>query len=75
MEENRKFWSSHFFLMVLCCLISLAAIASLSFLGILGPWGLYALIFLCPLLHFIFVRRMASKETHGNYIKDRMIRN
>lgn len=71
-EENRNIWSSHLFWMVLCCLIPLAGITLLSFLGIIGPWGLYALILLCPLLHFIFMRRMASREMNsfpGNYRK------
>jgi len=64
-EENRDIWSSHLFWMVLCCLIPLAGITLLSFLGIIGPWGLYALILLCPLLHFIFMRRMVSKEMNS----------
>jgi hypothetical protein len=60
-KKNRPMWSSHFFRMVLCCLIPLAGITLLSFLGIIGSWGLYAIILLCPLLHFIFMRRMVSR--------------
>ena len=64
-EGNRTIWSSHFFWMVLCCLIPLAGITLLSFLGVIGPWGLYGLILLCPLLHFIFMRRMVSRDMNS----------
>lgn len=66
MEEERKnVKSSHFLLMVLCCAIPLAGILVLSYLDILGSWGVYALILLCPLLHFLFMRKMMTKETRG----------
>jgi hypothetical protein len=61
-DERQDFWSSHTFWMFLCCAIPLGGIALLSFLGVLGAWGLYALILLCPLLHFVFMRRLASKN-------------
>jgi hypothetical protein len=61
-EEKRDIWSSHSFWMALCCLIPLAGIVLLSLLGVLGTWGFYALILLCPLLHFIFMRKMNSRE-------------
>ena len=68
MEEGRRnIWDSHSWWMVLCCLIPLAAVAGLSFLGLIGVWGFYALILLCPLLHFIFIRRMASKEMQEEF--------
>lgn len=60
-EEKRDIWSSHSFWMALCCLIPLAGIVLLSLLGVLGTWGFYALILLCPLLHFIFMRKMISR--------------
>jgi len=44
---------NHSFAMLICCAIPLIAISVLSFTGILGPWGLYALILLCPLLHLL----------------------
>jgi hypothetical protein len=63
-EEERDIWCSHSFWMALCCAIPLLGIALLSFFGVLGSWGLFALILLCPLLHFIFVRRLASRGLH-----------
>lgn len=65
-EANRSIWSSHLFWMVLCCLIPLGGVVLLAFLGVIGEWGLYALILLCPLLHFIFMRRMASREMNDS---------
>lgn len=54
---------NHSFAMIICCAIPLIAISVLSFTGILGPWGLYALILLCPLLHLIMMRKLQRKET------------
>jgi len=56
--------------MFLCCAIPLGGIALLSFLNILGPWGFYTLILLCPLLHFFFMRRMASKSMSKDSSQD-----
>jgi len=72
-EERKDVWSSHIFWMILCCAIPLGAIVSLSFLGILGSWGFYALILLCPLLHFLLMKRMASRNGHGRYSKNHSI--
>jgi hypothetical protein len=33
----------------------LVAISLLSYMGVLGPWGFYALILLCPLLHVLMM--------------------
>jgi len=71
-DEKQDIWSSHSFWMLLCWAIPLGGIVLLSFLGILGTWGLYALILLCPLLHFIFMRRMASKNLHKGSSKSQM---
>jgi hypothetical protein len=71
-NEKKDIWSSHFFWMLLCCAIPLGGIALLSFLGVLGLWGLYALILLCPLLHFVFMRRMASKDLRKGPSKGQM---
>jgi Flp pilus assembly protein TadB len=64
MKEERDILNSHSFWMALCCAIPLLGIVLLSLLGILGSWGLFALILLCPLLHFIFMSRMASRGLH-----------
>ena len=69
-EENKWIWSKHTFWMFLCCAIPLGGIALLSFLNIFGPWGLYTLILLCPLLHFFFMRRMASKVMSKDTFQD-----
>jgi hypothetical protein len=72
-DEKRDIWSSHFFWMLICCAIPLGGIVLLSFFGILGTWGLYALILLCPLLHFVFMRRLASKNLRKESSKKEMI--
>jgi hypothetical protein len=41
--------------MIICCAIPLVAISLLSYLRVLGPWGFYALILLCPLLHVLMM--------------------
>lgn len=71
--EKRDIWSNHTFWMILCCAIPLGGIALLSFFGVLGAWGLYALILLCPLLHFVFMRIMAYKEIQKGSSKNRVI--
>ena len=70
LKKNRGIWSSHSIWMFLCCAIPLGAIALFSFLRILGAWGSYALILLCPLLHFFFMRRMASKSGNKGFFRD-----
>jgi hypothetical protein len=71
--EKRDISSSHSLWMILCCAIPLVGIVLLSFLGVLGTWGLYALILLCPLLHFVFMRIMAHKEMQKGSSKNRVI--
>ncbi|NIS59830.1 MAG: hypothetical protein GTO13_03720 [Proteobacteria bacterium] len=63
-RKETKSSGSHSFWMILCCAIPLAGVVVLSFLGILGVWGVYALILLCPLLHLLFMRKMAPKDMH-----------
>jgi hypothetical protein len=58
--------------MILCCAIPLVGIVLLCFFGVLGTWGLYALILLCPLLHFIFMRIMAYKEMQKGSSRNRV---
>jgi hypothetical protein len=74
-EDRKNIWNSHSLWMVLCCGIPLVAIVILSSFGVLGEWGLYALILLCPLLHFLFMRRMASKnQGDAGSPKDHLVR-
>ncbi len=63
-EEKKSNHSpgKHFLLMVLCCAIPIIGIVVLSSMGILGSWGYYLLILLCPLLHFLFMRKMGSRH-------------
>jgi hypothetical protein len=63
-EERRDIWSNRSLWMLLCCAIPLGGIVLFSLLGILGSWGFYALILLCPLLHFFCMRRMAITNLH-----------
>ena len=56
---------NHSFAMIICCAIPLIAISVLSFTGILGPWGFYALILLCPLLHLLMMLKLTQKETEA----------
>jgi hypothetical protein len=72
-DGKREIWGSYSFWMLLCCAIPLGGIVLLSFLGILGTWGLYALILLCPLLHFVFMRRMASKNLQKRPSRNEMM--
>jgi cytochrome b6-f complex iron-sulfur subunit len=55
-HHSRGLW------MVICCSVPLVLIVLLSFLGILGAWGFYGLILLCPVIHFIVMKRMGAKQ-------------
>ena len=72
-KKSKQGPSSHFLMMVLCCAIPIIAIVVLSSMGILGRWGFYLLILLCPLLHFLLMRKMGShhEETAGSPHKER----
>jgi hypothetical protein len=72
-EKRRSLWGGHILLMTLCCAIPLGAIALLSLLGVLGSWGFYGLILLCPLLHFVFMRRLFSKTSESGSSENRMM--
>ena len=71
-EEKGDIWSRHSFRMLLCYAIPLGGVALLSFLGILGFWGFYALVLLCPLLHYIFMRRVTSKNLYEGSSKNQI---
>ncbi len=54
----------HMMIMVLCCLIPLAAVFLVSVMGIsLNSIGTAALVLLCPLLHIFMMRGMMG---HGS---------
>lgn len=48
--------------MILCCAIPLGLIMILSVSGRLGSWGYYAMILLCPLMHFFMMRGHGSSH-------------
>jgi hypothetical protein len=54
-SQFRTILKNHRFAMIICCAIPLVAISLLSYMEVLGPWGLYALILLCPLLHVLMM--------------------
>ncbi len=54
-SQFRNILKNHRFAMIICCAIPLVAISLLSYMGVLGPWGFYALILLCPLLHVLMM--------------------
>ncbi len=60
-HENRSH-HGHGLLMVVCCGVPLVLIVVLSILGIVGSWGYYALILLCPIIHFLLIRGMGAKH-------------
>ena len=43
-------------LMAGCCVLLVGGGAGRYFLGLTGNWALYGLIFLCPLLHLLFMK-------------------
>jgi hypothetical protein len=53
-----KIIKNHFIAIIICCAIPLAAISVLSFIGLLGSWGLYAILFVCPLIHILIMRQI-----------------
>ena len=61
---NRRHW----WIMLLCCLIPIAAIAAISVLGVPSSSVLYfGLLLLCPLLHLVMMRgTMGHQGEHQN---------
>jgi hypothetical protein len=62
--EEKEIEESKFSLWLgLCCAGILGLVGVLSLLHVLGSWGLYGLILLCPLFHFIFLRKTVSHQS------------
>ena len=61
MKRIRLFWQKikgHSGLMAVCCVLLLVGGGGLYIAGLAGDWILYGLILLCPLLHFIFMKKI-----------------
>ena len=57
----------HALIMLLCCIIPLAAIFLVAVLGIpLSTLATVAILLLCPLLHILMMRGMAGHGSHGS---------
>jgi Na+-translocating ferredoxin:NAD+ oxidoreductase RnfD subunit len=52
----------HLVLMVLCCLVPLAAIAALAFFGVSSGLLYFGVMLLCPAMHFLM---MGNHSRHG----------
>ncbi len=67
MNHDHGLGSKHLWIMVLCCLIPLAALVAIAFLGIpLNTVLYFGLILLCPVGHFLMMRGMMKGEhQHG----------
>jgi fatty acid desaturase len=50
---------THFFIMVLCCLVPVAALLALSYFQVVSGQALWlAILVLCPVLHLVMMRSM-----------------
>lgn len=64
--NQRSISGKHGVIMLLCCLVPLAAIFMVSVLGIsLSSLGTTALVLLCPLMHLFMMRGMGG-HNHGS---------
>lgn len=56
----------HTLIMVLCCLVPLAAIFAVTVLGVpVGTLGTVAIVLLCPLMHILMMRGMGGHNHQG----------
>jgi len=55
-KTHRNPFKNHSLAMSICCALPLTLFVLLSLSGVLGSWGLYALLFLCPVLHLFMMR-------------------
>ena len=64
--------NKNMFRMALCCLIPLALFMIIPILGIsLGSVGLWAILLLCPLLHYFMMRGMHSDNKKEQGVRNR----
>jgi uncharacterized membrane protein YfcA len=67
MERNMSHGNRHMLLMILCCLIPVAALGGLFVLKIPAPQVLtYGLILLCPLSHVLLMGRGQHDHAAGS---------
>ncbi|MDO8687165.1 MAG: hypothetical protein Q7K41_01105 [Dehalococcoidales bacterium] len=53
----------HLWIMLACCLLPVAALVAVSVFKVpVGTLGLYALLLLCPLGHFLLMRGMGHRH-------------
>ena len=56
----------HTLIMLLCCLVPLAAVFAVTVLGVpVGTLGTVAIVLLCPLMHIFMMRGMGGHNHHG----------
>ncbi len=66
--EQKISWitGKHWLLMLACCLIPLAVLAAVLVFNIsLGTVGVFAIMLLCPLMHFFMMRGMGHDHADG----------
>lgn len=62
---NGTMAKKHLWIMLDCCLLPVAAIVAVTVFNVpLGTVGLYALLLLCPLGHFLLMRGMGHNGHH-----------
>ncbi|MBW2147123.1 MAG: DUF2933 domain-containing protein [Deltaproteobacteria bacterium] len=45
----------------------MAALGILLGMGLIGSWSLYLFFLLCPLTHFLLMRKMGNGSHHGSH--------
>jgi len=64
-KKTHEIEKEHWWIVLLCCLIPIAAIAAIAMLSVPGNSVLYfGLLLLCPLLHLVMMSRMGHHGEH-----------